>query len=581
MDHMTPVSRERLADSVRGIGLRQIRLVSGVVLFAYLVSHFLNHALGNISMEALARGVYIHTAFWQFLPVTIVFYTACLVHTGLGIWALYQRREFGWKAVEPLQLLLGLSIPLIVIAHITGVRLGHTLFDHEKLYPQELYLFFVAASARLWQMLAVLVIAWMHGCIGLYFWLRMKPFFKRAAPFLLSAAVLIPTLAMLGIYQGGRTVMADYGNADWRISNLTQRQIGTAAQQQVLDRITGDMIVGYLGLLGLVLLARGARAVDERRGGMISLSYGNGRTVRVPKGLSVLEASLRNNVPHASVCGGRARCSTCRIRIMGDYRDLPQPSQREAFVLGRVGNADPSIRLACQLRPTTDLSFFQLFLPHTMSANSHASNPTQIGQERYLVSMFVDMRGSTRLAEKRLPFDTVFIVNRFLGAVSQAVLESGGRPNQFVGDGMLALFGLASGRQEACRQALRAAAMIAANVDELNQFLSHDLREPIRFGIGIHGGEVIVGDIGYRDHMVFTALGDAVNVAARLQDMTKNLACEAVISDEVRATAGLSAAALPAQEVAIRGRNEPMIVRTAIDARELSGMVKEERVAAA
>ena len=77
-----------------------------------------------------------------------------------------------------------------------------------------------------------------------------------------------------------------------------------------------------------------------------------------------------------------------------------------------------------------------------MSADGHDSNPTRIGQERYLVSMFVDMRGSTKLAEKRLPFDTVFIVNRFLGAVSQAVIESGGRPNQFVGDGMLALFGL-------------------------------------------------------------------------------------------------------------------------------------------
>ena len=296
-------------------------------------------------------------------------------------------------------------------------------------------------------MLAVLVIAWVHGCIGLYFWLRMKPFFKRAAPFLLSAAVLIPTLAMLGIYQGGRSVVADYDDADWRIRICTQRQVGTAAQQQVLERITGGMIIGYLGLLGLVLLASGARAIHERRGGMISLSYGNGRTVRVPKGLSVLEASLRHNVPHASVCGGRARCSTCRIRIIGDCSDLPQPSQREAFVLGRVGTADPSIRLACQLRPTTDLSFFQLFLPHTVSANSHASNPTRIGQERYLVSMFVDMRGSTQLAEKRLPFDTVFIVNRFLGAVSQAVLESGGRPNQFVGDGMLALFGLATGRQ--------------------------------------------------------------------------------------------------------------------------------------
>src|SRR6476659_4445737 len=581
MNRMATLSREQLAKSIRGIGLRQVRLVSGMVLFGYLVSHFLNHALGNVSMTALARGVYIHTAFWQFLPVAIVFYTACLVHAGLGIWALYQRREFGWRAVEPLQLLLGLSIPLLVIAHIVGVRMGQTLFGHEKLYPQELYLFFVAAPSRLWQMLPVLVIAWMHGCIGLYFWLRMKPFFKRAAPFLLSAAVLIPTLAMLGIYQGGRSVMADYQDPDWRINNLTQRQLGSAAQQQVLERITGGMIIGYLGLLGLVLLARGVRAIHERRGGMIRLSYGNGRTVRVPKGLSVLEASLRHNVPHASVCGGRARCSTCRIRIIGDCGDLPEPSQREAFVLGRVGTADPSIRLACQLRPTTDLSFFQLFLPHTMSANSHASNPTRIGQERYLVSLFVDMRGSTKLAEKRLPFDTVFIVNRFLGAVSQAVIESGGRPNQFVGDGMLALFGLSSSRQEASRQALKAAAMIAANVDELNKFLEHDLREPIRFGIGINGGEVIVGDIGYRDNLVFTALGDAVNVAARLQDMTKSLACEVVVSDEVRAAAGLAADALPQHDVEIRGRNEPMIVRTIADARTLPALVNEEQSAAA
>ena len=195
--------------------------------------------------------------------------------------------------------------------------------------------------------------------------------------------------------------------------------------------------------------------------------------------------------------------------------------------------------------------------------------------------MFVDMRGSTKMAEKRLPFDTVFIVNRFLGAVSQAVIESGGMPNQFVGDGMLALFGLSTTRQQACRQALRAAAMIAANVDELNKFLEHDLREPIRFGIGINGGEVIVGDIGYRDHMVFTALGDPVNVAARLQDMTKSPCVRARRLGRGSRTAGLAADALPPQEVAIRGRNEPMIVRTIADARTLSALVNEEQSAAA
>ena len=96
---MAPFPRERIAKFIRGISVRQIRLACGLVLFAYLVSHFLNHALGNIAMDALADGVTYHVAFWQFLPVAIAFYTAALVHAGLGIWALYERRQFRWKAI--------------------------------------------------------------------------------------------------------------------------------------------------------------------------------------------------------------------------------------------------------------------------------------------------------------------------------------------------------------------------------------------------------------------------------------------------------------------------------------------------
>jgi adenylate cyclase len=577
---MTALDPAQFGKLIRGVSLRQIRLVCGLVLFAYLVSHFLNHALGNISLDALAWGVHYHVLFWQFLPVAIIFYTAALLHAGLGIWALYERRQFRWKAIEPLQLVLGLSIPALVIAHIAGVRLGHTLFGQAKLYPQVLYGYWVVWPFRVWLILSVLVVAWIHGSIGLYFWLRMKALFKPAAPFLLAAAVLVPTLALLGLYQGGRSVARESTSAEWRAANLSQDTVGTPAEQSVLESITDDFLIFYLGLIGFVLAARGVRALNERRGGMISLSYGNGRTVRVPKGLSVLEASLRHQVPHASVCGGRARCSTCRIRVIGDCAMLPEPSNREAFVLNRVGTgSDPAIRLACQLRPETDISFFQIFMPQTAAAG--ASGPSHIGEERYLVSMFVDMRGSTRLAEHRLPFDTVFVVNRFLGAVSQAVIECGGQPNQFLGDGQLALFGLATNRQTACRQALKAAAMIAANVAQLNQFLEHDLREPIRFGIGIHCGEVIVGDIGYRDHMVFTALGDAVNVAARLQDMTKSLGCEAILSEEVCATAGIAADALPRQHVEICGRNEPMIVRTVAGTHVLSALLDDAKPAAA
>src|SRR6516165_2994750 len=477
---MVLFSRDQIGKALGGIGVRQVRLASGLVLFTYLVHHLLNHAVGNISVEALTEGVHYHTLFWQFLPVAIILYTAVLVHFSLGIWALYQRRQFAWRTIELLQLLLGLSIPLLIASHIIGARLGATLFGHEKLYPQELYAFWVARPIRAWQMSIVLVIAWTHGCIGLNFWLRMKAFYARLAPFLLAAAVLVPTLALLGFYQGGQSVIADSSEAEWRTQNLSPRQVGTAAEARTLEAIVDGFLIGYLSLLGIVMLARGARVLLERRGGMITLSYGNGRVIRVPKGLSVLEASLRYSVPHASVCGGRARCSTCRIRVIGDHATLPEPSQREAFVLARVGANDPTIRLACQLRPTGDLAFFQLFIPNLASANANASNPARIGQERYLVSLFVDMRGSTQLAEKRLPFDTVFVVNRFLAAVSQAVIENGGQPNQFVGDGMLALFGLSADPKTACRQALKAAAGIAAHVDELNELLSHDLREPIR-----------------------------------------------------------------------------------------------------
>ena len=201
-DQVTDGLRTRFAKRLRGVSMRQIRLVCGLVLFSYLISHFLNHALGNISLDALAIGVNVHTAFWQFPPVAFAFYAAVAVHAGLGIWALYERRQFRWKAIEPLQLVLGLSIPALIVAHVVGVRLGQTLFGHEKFYPQVFYAYWVAWPSRLALMYLVLLVAWIHGCIGLYFWLRMKPFFKRAAPLLLAAAVLVPTLAMLGLYQG-------------------------------------------------------------------------------------------------------------------------------------------------------------------------------------------------------------------------------------------------------------------------------------------------------------------------------------------------------------------------------------------
>ena len=564
-----------LATWLRGIGVRQVRLITGLVMFVYIFSHFFNHALGNISYDAMETWLRYHVWFWRIPIVNDTLYLAAIIHFSLGLWALYQRRHFRYSTAEITQLVLGLSIPLWLAGHLGAERLGGALFGWPPFnYASALYTYWVTAPYNIAVQFISLTVAWTHACIGLYFWLRLKSFFDWAAPVLLSVAALMPALAMIGAHHGGREVAQLAEDSEWRNENLKRVPAGQARLITEISLVYFP--VAYGAAIGLVFAGRGLRTFRERRRGMVTISYPN-RQVRVPKGMSVLEASLRHKIPHASVCGGRARCSTCRIRVVSDRSKLPQPTGREAFVLESIGvSANPSIRLACQLRPQSDLSVIPI-LPASMNAELlRKGSRMNIGKERYIVSMFVDMRGSTKLAEARLPFDVVFLINRFLGACSQAALDAGGQPNQFVGDGVLALFGIEVDAKTACHQAIRAATKVATNVDLMNRQLASDLPEPIQYGIGIHGGEVIIGDIGFQDHTVFTALGDPVNVAARLQDMTKTLDCKAIISDEVFATAGVAAGSLASKEVTIRGREEPMIVRTIVDPTVLARLVDEE-----
>ena len=381
----------------------------------------------------------------------------------------------------------------------------------------------------------------------------------------------MPTLAFLGFLQGERQISPLFADPRWRAANLSPAHVGTAADNARLTVARTDTLIFLAGCLTGVLLVRGVRRLRERWVGSIRLTFPD-RTIRAKRGLSVLEASLIAGVPFAHVCGGRGRCSTCRIRVLGDTRDLPAPSESEQAVLDRI-QSEPGVRLACQLRPARDVAFLPLLPPNVTIAEARRS-PTRSGEERYAVVMFVDMRGSTRRAEKRLPYDTVFLINQFLNAVSSAVIEAGGQPNQVLGDGLLALFGLGSGPDEACRAAVAACGVIAANVVKLNDALAHGPVEPLRFGVGINAGVVIAGEIGYERHAQFTVIGDTVNVAARLQDLTKTLDCEVVMSEEVFRRAGLPDDALPADEVDARGRDGRVRVRAAKRAGELAGLLE-------
>jgi len=164
-------------------------------------------------------------------------------------------------------------------------------------------------------------------------------------------------------------------------------------------------------------------------------------------------------------------------------------------------------------------------------------------------------------------------------AVGRAIADTGGQPNQFTGDGLLAMFGVECTAEQACRDALRAAAKIAANVAELNAVMGAEWSQPMRFGIGIHGGEAIVGEVGYRDNMVLTALGDPANVASRLEDHCKPFNCEAVISEVVCRMSGLPLTELPEARVELPGRTDPIAVRTIRRAADLAALTTRSEAA--
>jgi adenylate cyclase len=353
----------------------------------------------------------------------------------------------------------------------------------------------------------------------------------------------MPALGLLGFH----AMAAELEARDVMVfSTLDQSQV------TVLDAVRHGLLVLFGTLLAGVLAARAVRAWHERRRGLtIALRYPHG-VVHVPRGWSVLEASRANGIPHLSLCGGRARCSTCRVLVEGSAASLPPPRADEARTLARVG-AQAGVRLACQLRPTGDIAVTPLLRPAQ-------PRPDEFGVERDLVILFIDLRRWTGLAEQQLPHDLVYVQELFFEAVGDAVREAGGVPNQFIGDSVMAIFGAEGESSEAARQALAAARGIDQRMRALNERIAREFGHRLGFGIGIHAGAAALGEVGYRDTRTLSAVGDTVNTASRLQELTKHYGVPLVISERVALAAGLDVSRFEAKELAIRGRASPLTV---------------------
>jgi len=539
-----------------GSWVQRLRLLSGLVLFAFVVPHLLNHALGLISLEAMEAGRTWFLAVWRNPVGTTLLYGALATHLCLAVARLFRGRGLRMPAWEAAQALLGLSVPFLIALHLIGTRGVELFWGMQDTYAWVLW---ATWPGEILHQTLLLVVVWLHACIGLHFWLRLRPWYRHALPWCYAGALLLPLLAWLGFAQAGRQVAALATERAWVRGMLAEARFPGEAVIDWAYTTETWVQAGFVALVLAILAVRLGRLLHERRRGGVRIAYPDGRIVSILPGTTVLEASRAAGIPHASVCGGRGRCSTCRVRLGRGRELLPPPHRDEAAVLTRVG-APESVRLACQLRPSSDIDVTPL-LPAAAGPRDAGRRPGHHhGVESEIAIMFADLRAFTALSEGRLPYDVVFLLNAYFRAMGVAIEAAGGHVDKFIGDGVMALFGIGSSPEEGCRQALAAARTMAATLDELNRALDHDLAEPLRIGIGLHAGPVIVGEMGYRAASSVTAIGDAVNVASRLEAMTKELGCQVVVSNRVARLSGVDLSAFLSQEIQVRGRTRPLRV---------------------
>jgi adenylate cyclase len=524
---------------------RRVRHVTGLILFSFATTHFLNHACGLLRLDALEATRLVLLWPWRTVIGQGLLYGSFAVHGGLGLHALYRRRHFRMPIGERWQLLLGLSIPPLFIAHAINVRLGTLLFGLPDSYPRVLTnLWFLASNpaARLAQQFLLLVILWIHGCLGLAMWLRSKAWYPQWAPVFATAITLLPVLAVLGIAEAGWQAV----DAAAVEPQLFRRYAlaGTSAGVSLTD-LRDWALVLYGALVLGVLALRTLRQRRERRDQPVVITYPRGRAVTVPHGFSVLEASRWARIEHASICGGRGRCSTCRVLVMAGLDDLPQASALERATLQRIG-APVRVRLACQLRPDRALAV----IPLLTTDNAHSHAVIAASHEREIATIFVDLRNSTRLADGRLPYDALYIVDRYVTAVGNAVEAHGGQVTSVAGDGITAFFGTDCAPAEACRRALHAIEALWRALDALGQEILVEFNHVLRFGVGCHVGLAVIGELSHHHTVQF--LGEVGNIAARLEGMTKELDCVVVLSRDVVERAGFDMPTPPMQRMRIK-----------------------------
>ncbi len=550
--------------------LARVRIASGLVLFFYVTVHLLSHVFGLFSIEALEDVRLVVKSFWRWPPMTILLYGALVAHIGSSLLRVFQRRSLKMPMNEWMQLLLGLAIPFLLVGHVMGTRYAFERYGINDTYTYMLLSTFVFAPFYGWLNAAGLVAAWVHGCIGLHMWVKVKQWYTPLVfEISLVLATLIPSFSLAGYLFAGRQIIPLARDGEFMGSYYETLNLSSDAVWGLIGRDTDVMRYILIALIGGVVIARLIRSLLRQRTKEVTIEYIEGPTIKQPVGANLLEMSRQNGVPHASVCGGRGRCSTCRVRILSSLEHIPKASEAEKKVLERV-RAPEDVRLACQINPTMDIRVIRLLPSDATMAHLKNVETWATGSEKIVSVMFADLRDFTRTSEARLPFDVVYLINQFSKAMGSEVERHDGRIDKFLGDGFMALFGINTSPEEAARAAIEAAGAMIVALEDLNLKLADDLDSPLRMGIGIHSGQVILGDMGFGSARGLTAIGDTVNTASRLEAATKEQACVFCVSEYTMQLAGYSAPEATKKHISVRGKKNKLSVHALLDTNSIT-----------
>ena len=335
-----------------GRTVRTVRLLSGLVLMAFVAGHLANLAIGIHSLAAMEAWRAHLMDPWRSTFGQGLLLGAVCIHVALGLYAVSARRSLTMSRTDVAQLVLGLLTPPLLLNHAVVTYMADQVTpDFDSAYGMMLAIYWKFSPAYAFQQLFVVVIVWVHAALGLYSWLVLKPVWGRIGGFVLPVLFAAPILALIGFAESGKEVLDKLASDPAWKTHLTENIGRIVKFTSQLETFQSRVLLGYGALLLLAVAVLAVRMLRDRMT-PVRIGYDGDLFAQGRRGLSILELSLLNDIPHAHVCSARGRCGTCRVHVEAGAPSLSPQNDIENATLARVSEGKPveGVRLACQAR---------------------------------------------------------------------------------------------------------------------------------------------------------------------------------------------------------------------------------------